>query len=147
MNNVQLLYQMVNRFCDYQEARAAKNYDVARAALLVAERTILDHVIDRVLLGEPGVCERAVIITAANRYRGAIAKFLPKSAPTPPTAAAVYMRQYRKEKRSCPKPQPNPKPKSRPKPARRSRSARRSSASAVPRDSRQTTNACPNRKR
>ena len=124
MNNVQLLYQMVNRFCDYQEARAAKNYDVARAALLVAERTILDHVIDRVLLGEPGVDERAVIIAAADRYRGAIAKFLPKSAPTPPTPAAAYMRQYRrirKEKRSCPKPQPNPKPKSRPKPARRSR--------------------------
>ena len=119
MNIVQLLYQMVNRFCEYQEARAAKDYDVARQALLVSERAILDYVAGRMLLGEPGVDERGVIISAAHRYRGAIDRFMPRHAPA--SAKSVYMRQYRnrKERKSCHKPQR--KPKSGPKPALRSR--------------------------
>ena len=139
MNIVQLLYQIVNRFCDYQEARDAKNYDVARAALLVAERTILDHVIDRVLLGEPGVCERTVIITAANRYRGAIAKFMNRPGLPPPSAAALYMRQYRKEKKTCRK----QKTKSKPKSVRHSRIDPKSSASSVRHGSRRTIKGSP----
>ena len=119
MNIVQLLYQMVNRFCDYQEARAAKDYDVARQALLVSERAIVDYVAGRMLLGEPGVDERGVIISAAHRYRGAIDRFMPRHAPA--STKAVYMRHYRKEKKSCRKPQQKSKPKSGPKPALRSR--------------------------
>jgi len=127
MNEVQLLYEMVNRFCDYQEARAAQKYDVVRQSLLVTARTSLDHAVEGMLRGEPRPEARKHIQEAADRYRGTIAKFLPRFE-APVSVHTIRMRKYRKEKQSCHKPQP----KSKSKPARRSRSAPKSSASSAP---------------